>query len=147
MKRIGLFTSLLLSLFLFGIDARAQDATPSPGATPTASPAASPIPAPHVDAMEGHLELDDIVELHVQNLERWAETHDVNKLVPYINGRAIRGDYPDELHLERGRIIFHLRITPESKDAWIDLLGEPTKTKRPVSLSLGLENGSAFDTV
>jgi hypothetical protein len=40
-----------------------------------------------------------------------------------------------------------LQITPESKDAWIDLLGEPTKAKRPVSLSTGLETGSAFDTV
>jgi hypothetical protein len=97
--------------------------------------------------MQGHLELDDVVELHVANLEQWAETHDVNKLVPYLNGRAIRGNYPDELHLERGRVIFHLRITPESKDAWIDLLGEPTKATRPVSLSTGLENGSAFDTI
>lgn len=147
MKNIGLFPRLLLCLFLFAMVARAQDATPSPTATPAASPAASPTPAPHIDAMLGHLELDDIVEVHIQNLEPWAETHDVNKLVPYINGRAIRGNYPDELHLERGRVIFHLRITPESKDAWIDLLGEPTAAKRPVSLSVGLETGSAFDTV
>lgn len=97
--------------------------------------------------MLGHLELDDIVELHVQNLEQWAETHDVNKLVPYINGRAIKGNYPDEIHLERGRVIFHLQITKESKDPWIDLLGEPSATHRPVSLSVGLENGSAFDTL
>jgi len=124
----------------------AQDATPSPTATPTASPAASPTPAPHIDTMLGHLELDDIVELHIQNLEPWAETHDVNKLVPYINGRAIKGNYPEEIHLERGRVIFHLQITPASKDAWIDLLGEPTAAKRAVSLSAGLENGSAFDT-
>ncbi len=97
--------------------------------------------------MQGHLELDDIVELHIENLEKWAETHDVNKLVPYINGRTIRSNYPDELHLERGRVIFHLQITPESKDAWTDLLGEPSATKRPVSLSAGLENGAAFDTI
>jgi hypothetical protein len=134
-------------LFLFAIVAAAQDATPSPTATPTATPAASPMPSPHVDAMVGHLELDDIVELHVENLDKWAESHDVTKLVPYINGRVIRGNYPEELHLERGRVIFHLQITPESKDAWIDLLGEPTKAKRPVSLSTGLETGSAFDTV
>ena len=146
MKNIGLFTRLALSFFLLSMVAVAQNATPAPSATPTSTPAASPTPAPHVDAMLGHLELDDIVEVHVQNLEPWAETHDVNKLVPYINGRAIRGNYPDELHLERGRVIYHLRITPESKDAWIDLLGEPTAAKRPVSLSVGLENGSAFDT-
>lgn len=97
--------------------------------------------------MLGHLELDDVVELHVDNLEKWAETHDVNKLVPYINGRAIKGNYPEEIHLERGRVLFHLQITPESKDAWIDLLGEPTRAFRPVSLSIGLESGSAFDTI
>lgn len=97
--------------------------------------------------MLGHLELDDIVELHILNLEPWSETHDVNKLVPYINGRAIKGNYPEEIHLERGRVIFHLQITPASKDAWIDLLGEPTAAKRSVSLSTGLETGSAFDTV
>ena len=97
--------------------------------------------------MVGHLELDDIVELRIENLEQWAETHDVNKLVPYINGRAIKGNYPEEIHLERGRLIFHLQITPESKDAWIDLLGEPSAMKRPVTLSTGLETGSAFDSV
>ena len=147
MKNVSLSLRLLLCLFLFAIVAAAQDATPSPTATPTATPAASPMPSPHVDAMVGHLELDDIVELHVENLDKWAESHDVTKLVPYINGRVIRGNYPEELHLERGRVIFHLQITPESKDAWIDLLGEPTKAKRPVSLSTGLETGSAFDTV
>ena len=97
--------------------------------------------------MNGHLELDDIVEVFVDGLEQWAETHDPNKLVPYINGRAIKGDYPDEIHLERGRLIFHLQITPESRDPWIDLLGEPTSTHRPVTLSIGPENGSAFDTI
>jgi len=147
MKNIGLCTRLALSLFLLSMVAVAQDATSSPTATPTPTPASSPAPVPHVDAMLGHLELDDIVELHILNLEPWSETHDVNKLVPYINGRAIKGNYPEEIHLERGRVIFHLQITPASKDAWIDLLGEPTAAKRSVSLSTGLETGSAFDTV
>ena len=73
--------------------------------------------------MLGDVELDDIVELHIRNLEKWAETHDVNKLVPYIEGRAIRGNYPEELHVDRGRIIYHLEITPENRKTWIDLLG------------------------
>jgi hypothetical protein len=100
--------------------------------------------------MLGHLELDDIVEVHIENLERWVaanETHDPNKLVPYLNGRAIRGNYPDELHVDRGRLIYHLRISPENKDAWIDLLGAPDSYRKPVTLSVGLENGSAFDSV
>ena len=148
MKNISLFTRLLFVLFLFTTVCIAQDATaPSPTPTPTPSATPTPAPSPRVDSMLGHLELDDIVELHIENLEQWAENHDVNKLVPYINGRAIRGNYPEEIHLERGRVIFHLEITPESKDAWIDLLGEPSAAKRPVTLSAGLENGSAFDSV
>src|ERR1051325_3717444 len=136
MKHISVSTRLLFFLFLIAVVAVAQDATP----TPSPSPAPSPAPSPRVDGMLGHLELDDIVELHIENLEKWAETHDVNKLVPYINGRTIRSNYPDEIHLERGRVIFHLQITPESKDPWTDLLGEPSGTKRPVSLSAALEN-------
>lgn len=157
MKNISLFIRLFLVLVLFTTAGLAQNATPSPTPTPSASPtptqSASPTPTaspalpPRVDGMLGHLELDDIVELHVENLDKWAETHDVNKLVPYINGRAIRGNYPDEIHLERGRLIFHLQITPESKEAWIDLLGEPSALQKPVSLSTGLESGSAFDSV
>jgi hypothetical protein len=100
--------------------------------------------------MLGHLELDDILEVKVENLEKWVEangSNDPNKLVPYINGRAIRGDYPDELHVDRGRLIYHLRITPENKEVWVDLLGAPDGVRRPVTLSVGLENGSAFDSV
>ena len=147
MKTTSLLIRLLIAPFLFVTIAAAQEGTPTPTPTASATPSPSPAPSPRVDTMLGHLELDDIVELHVENLDKWAETHDVNKLVPYINGRSIKGNYPDEIHLERGRVIFHLQITPESKDAWIDLLGEPNAAKRPVSLSTGLENGSAFDTI
>ncbi len=101
--------------------------------------------------MQGNLELDDIVEVRVQNLEQWVnlntEVHDPLKLVPYINGRAIKGNYPDELHLERGRLIYHLQITPENREVWVDLLGAPDGVRKSVTLSVGLENGSAFDSV
>jgi hypothetical protein len=99
--------------------------------------------------MNGHLELDTIIEIFVENLEQWADNpnHDPTKLVPYIDGRAIKGNYPEEVHLERGRLIFDLAITPESRDPWIDLLGEPTSTHKQVTLSVGPENGSAFDSI
>lgn len=100
--------------------------------------------------MLGHLELDDIVEVRIQDLNKWVEaheSHDPAKLVPYLNGRAITGNYPDELHVDRGRLIYHLRITPENREVWIDLLGAPDSYKKPVTLSVGLENGSAFDSV
>ena len=152
---------LSLTLLLLGSVAAAQEPNASPNATlepapalttnsPTSeAPAAKPTPAPRpkLIRMNGRLELDGVIEIFVDGLAQWAETHDPNKLVPYINGRAIKGDYPDEIHLERGRLIFQLQITPTSRDQWIDLLGEPTSTHRPVTLSIGPENGSAFDTV
>jgi hypothetical protein len=128
------------------------DASPTPAASPQAAatpaqPSPSPELTPRVIKKIGDVELDDIVEVYIQGLEKWAETHDVNKLVPYIDGRAIRGNYPEELHVDRGRIIYHLQITPENKNTWIDLLGEPDSIRKSVTLSVGLEDGSAFDSV
>jgi len=129
--------------------------TPSPTATVAAQPAASPAPTvddskPQVTGVIGNLQLDDIVEINVKNLDKWseaAEANDASKLVPYINGRAIRGNYPEELHLERGRLIYHLEITPENKKVWIDLLGAPHSMREPATLSVGLEDGSAFKSL
>jgi hypothetical protein len=120
---------------------------PSPTATPVASP--SPTPSPMVTQVLGNVELDDIVEFHIDNLEKWTlanEANDATKLVPYINGRAILGNYPEELHLERGRLIYHLEITPDNKKVWIDLLGAPQSMREPATISVGLEDGSAFDS-
>jgi len=131
----------------------AQETTdePSPSPTPQASPTQTPTPAatpePKVVRVTGNVELDDIIEINIENLEKWAETKDPSKLVPYIDGRAIKGNYPEEIHLERGRVIFHLEITPENKKVWTDLLGAPSGIKRPVAISVGLESGSAFDSV
>lgn len=139
----------------------AQQPKPSPAATEASQPVASPTQTdtgqptvtsvtslkPRVIHMLGTLELDDIIEVDLENLEKWAETNDASKLVPYINGRAIKGNYPEEIHLERGRLIYHLEITPDNKGVWTDLLGAPTAIRHPVTLSVGLENGSAFDSI
>src|SRR5690242_15180282 len=138
-----------------------QQPSPSPAASAGTQPAASPSQPnteeptvtavkslkPRVIHMAGTLELDDIIEVDIENLEKWAETNDASKLVPYINGRAIKGNYPEEIHLERGRLIYHLEITPDNKDVWTDLLGAPTAIRHPVTLSVGLENGSAFESI
>jgi hypothetical protein len=121
--------------------------TTQPAAAPAQSPAPVPIPSPKVVKIIGNVELDDILEIDIQNLEQWGETNDVSKLVPYINGRSIKGNYPDEIHLQRGRLIFHLQITPQNKEVWTDLLGAPDSIRRPVTMSAGLENGSSFDSV
>lgn len=125
----------------------ANQPSPTPQSSPTQTPSPSPTPRPKVVKVIGNVELDDIVEVNIENLEKWAETNDPAKLVPYIDGRAIRGNYPEELHLERGRVIYHLEITPENKKVWTDILGAPSAIRRSVALSVGLENGSAFDSV
>ena len=141
---------LLAALLIISvITLQAQNETPNQPA-PAAQPVASPSPSPPwVKNASGNLELDDIIEINIDRLEKWAEANDANdasKLVPYINGRAIRGNYPEEVHLEKGRLIYHLEITPENKKVWIDLLGEPKSMREPATLSVGLEDGSAFDS-
>jgi hypothetical protein len=150
---------LLLSLLLLTASrVSAQNTAPQSSPSPTAAessqstatqPQPSPSPAaklPKVKSVIGHLELDDIVELNIENLQEWAEKHDVNKLVPYINGRAIKGNYPEELHVGTGRVIYHLEITPQNKEVWTDLLGAPSGIRRPVTVSAGLENETAFES-
>jgi hypothetical protein len=147
---------LLVGLLLITLTpAFAQDTSAQPDPSPTGSPQStqpqpSPSPAapePKVKSVQGNLELDDIVMVDIQNIEQWAETNDATKLVPFINGRAIKGNYPEEFHLTLGRLIYHLEITPENKNVWIDLLGAPDAVRKPVALSVGLEDGTMFDTV
>jgi hypothetical protein len=132
-------------------DPTPQQPAPAKSPQPTPSqPQQSPTPdaSPRVIRAIGDVELDDVIEINIENLEKWAEKNDVTKLVPYINGRSIKGNYPEEIHLERGRIIYHLEIKPENKGTWIDLLGEPHALRTPVTLSVGPEGvGSAFDSV
>ncbi|HEX3228889.1 MAG TPA: hypothetical protein VHQ95_07985 [Pyrinomonadaceae bacterium] len=130
---------------------RAQTSTPTPGAgaspAPAASPVPTPAPSPKVVSVEGHLELDDIIRVQIDHLVEWDVKNDPTKLVPFLNGRAIRGNYPEEIHVSRNNVYFHLQISPESKDAWTDLLGAPGGTRRQVAFSVGLENDSPFDSV
>lgn len=97
--------------------------------------------------IQGHLELDDLVTVEVENFADWADNNDATKLVPFINGRALKGNYPEEIHADHNRIHFHLEITPESKEVWTDLLGAPAGAFRPVTFTVGLETQSPFDSV
>ena len=94
----------------------------------------------------GHLELDEIVGVEVESLAEWAAKNDTSKLVPYINGRAITGNYPEAIVPSKKHLQFHLEMTPENKGVWIDLLGEPTALHRPVAFSVGPENSGPFDS-
>lgn len=151
LKVVQLAALLIITVSTALAQGTTQQPTASPTPTDAAQPAGTPLQPvlpkkPRVVAMIGNLELDDLVEVNVENLEQWAQTNDPSKLVPYINGRAITGNYPEELHLERGRLIYHLEVTPDNKKVWIDLLGAPSSIRKPASLSVGLENGSAFDS-
>jgi hypothetical protein len=130
--------------------AQSPTTTPTPAVTPTPVPASSPTPAPalapKVIAVEGHLELDDIIGVEVDHFSEWVATHDATKLVPFINGRAVRGVYPEEIHPDRNRLHFHLEIKPQNKELWTDVLGAPHGLSHLVTFTIGLENESPFDS-
>ena len=119
-------------------------ATPPQQATTTSPPTTVAVLPPKVISVAGHVELDDVIDVRVEHLAEWAEKHDATKLVPYLNGRAIRANYPEELHTSKGHLLFHFRITAENRRVWVDLLGEPVSVRRPVTFSVGLENQAPF---
>ena len=110
-------------------------------------PAETASTQPKVTAIEGNLEADDLIRVFVDNLDDWAKKGDARKLVPYLNGLAIRGNYPEEIHTSKNHLQFHLQITPANKLAWVDLLGAPSGVRTPVFFSVGLEDQSPFETV
>lgn len=126
-----------------------QTVSPSGSPSPSASPTPTPAPSPRVmKIVTGHLELDDLIRVHVDHLGEWVENdaNDPTKLVPFLDGRPIKGNYPVEIHPADNHVQFHLQLTPENRDVWIDLLGEPKGTKTPVAFSVGPENDEQFDT-
>jgi hypothetical protein len=128
-------------------EARTGTIATAAAASPEASAVASPSTSPKVTRItDGHLELDDLVDVEVEGLAEWAATNDTTKLVPYINGRAITGNYPEAILPRKNHLQFHLEMTPENKDVWIDLLGEPTKLRKPVAFSVGPEGVGPFDS-
>jgi len=153
--RLSILALLMTVTAILGVViTEAQTPTPTPVQYISPAPAASPSPAvatvatrPKVTGIEGHLELDTIIKVEVANFSEWAATHDATKLVPFLNGRAVRGGYPNELHPDSRRLSFHLLITPQNKELWIDLLGAPHGLSHPVTFTIGLETESPFDSV
>jgi hypothetical protein len=148
-RRIGAMLFLALG-FAWITKATAQ--TPSPavptseGRPATGSASPSSPSAPKVIGVEGNLELDDIIRVEVDHLKEWTTQNDPSKLVPYINGLAIRGNYPEEIHASTNHLHFHLQITPQNQKTWVDVLGEPHATRKAVTFSVGLENQTPFDS-
>ena len=149
-RRFAILVNAFLLLIAFAVGAHSQTPSPTPAPTPpataTPSPAPSPSP-PKVVAIEGNLELDDIIRVRIDNLAEWTDTNNASKLIPYINGRGIHGNYPEEINASDNDLYFHLEILPENKAAWIDLLRAPEGRRKPVAFSVGPESGSPFDSV
>jgi hypothetical protein len=162
------FFLLLLIVFAVMTTARAQENRATPAQVPTVSPAPTATPAPtaapsqgipqaaqpsstpsmpKVMKVEGNLELDDIISVEVEGLDEWADKNDTSKLVPYINGRAIGGNYPEAILPSKKHLQFHLEMTPDNKSVWIDLLGEPSGLRKPVAFSVGPEDKGPFDSI
>jgi hypothetical protein len=141
--KVAGFTILLSLGFLAARTSEVAAQTTSPQTTPNVQPKVMAI-------LEGHLEADDLVKVEVDHLAEWVARDPANnpaKLVPFLEGLALRGNYPEEVHISQNHLRFHLRITPENKSMWIDLLGAPHGLRHAVSFSVGLENQSQFDTV
>lgn len=107
--------------------------------------AVSNTPTPMVTSVTGRLEVGQTITVVVNGLPEWSAEHNPRKLVPFLNGRPLKGLYPEEVNLSESRLLFHLQRTPDSKQVWADLFHEPV-FRRPVSVSVGLEDQSPFDT-
>lgn len=113
-------------------------------------------PAPLVTGMwspekrkDGEIELGRVLRVDVKDLSAWMVANKDKKLVPFLNGLPIRGNYPQGIG--EGVLHFEPSITKESREAWMALLGEPMWGRRgfnrQISLSVGPEDAAPFATV
>jgi hypothetical protein len=89
--------------------------------------------------------LGDVIVLQVKGLKDWINDEskpDPWKLIPYIEGRPLGKIFPSAVDPELNKLTFDLRMSPESKEAWIALLSSHIKHK--VGISVGPENKSPF---
>ncbi|MEJ7687618.1 MAG: hypothetical protein WKG52_11835 [Variovorax sp.] len=107
----------------------------------------APVAQPRVIALGGNLELDDIIEVTVDGLRDWSLSagHAPWRLVPYLDGRSLSGLYPVAVNLRTGKLQFFLRVTPESRASWNNVLSPPTLSRK-VRFSVGLELQDPFET-
>jgi hypothetical protein len=108
--------------------------------------AAATTPSPKVTSLTGTLEVGQTITVEMNGLAEWSAEHDPRKLVLYLNGRALKGTYPEQVSISENKLLFHLTPTPDSNQVWADLFHEPV-LRRPVTLSVGLEDQSPFATL
>jgi hypothetical protein len=108
--------------------------------------AAANIPTPKVTSVIGTLGVGQTIAVEISGLAEWSAENNPRKLVPYLNGRALNGTYPEHVNLHENKLLFHLERTPDSDQVWADLFHEPV-LRRPVTVSVGLEDQSPFNTL
>jgi hypothetical protein len=136
-RRKAAFGSLLPLLFLCCALPGAQSAP--------ALAAAAPL-EPRVRSLVGTLAPDESIDVTVDNLGAWAVGSDPAKLVPYLDGLALRGNYPAAVDRRGNTLTFHLHGTLANRPVWTDLLGAPPGWRKHVRFSVGLQNDTPFAT-
>jgi hypothetical protein len=122
--------------------------TPGPRAQSNVNRAASSVDvlSPKVTGVSGQLAIGREITVEVQELSAWSANHDPQRVVLFLNGRALKGLYPEQVDLPANKLLFHIRRTPEASVVWNDLFHEPVLSRR-VSLSVGLVDAGPFETV
>lgn len=100
---------------------------------------------PRVTGVEGEIAIGKTITVEVEQLSTWAAAgHEPSQLVLFLNGRKMKGLHPESM--DKNKLLFHLLRTPDNSNVWESLLREPV-VHRPVTLSVGMENQSPFDSV
>ena len=101
---------------------------------------------PKVTRVSGELRIGETIGIEIENLSSWSAQHDSHKLVPYLDGKALKGVYPEILDIPRNQLQFHLLRTDGARPVWSTLFEHPG-FERPVAVSVGLEDQGPFQTV
>src|SRR6266851_2090194 len=90
--------------------------------------------------------LGDSIAVQVTDLKEWVEKgpskSDPHKIIPYLDGRPLTGNYPSVVDLAQNKLVFDLQLSSRSKGSWIAQLSQHKKHK--VMFSVGLEDKNAF---
>lgn len=127
----------------------AQTATPV-GQQNSSAPATS-VPVPRMIGIETkRAGLDDLITLRVENLKTLIQQSqcvgyetgcEKQEIILFLNGRPLKGEYPEVILPEDQLVQFHLNRTAGNEDLWGDLLGNPRGFLKPIRAGVGLENG------
>jgi len=87
--------------------------------------------------------LNDHIVVQVDNLSNLVAqaAMEHKQIIPYLDGFALPGLYPESLDTLKNELRFQLQRTDATRQAWATLLGSPKHFVRAISVSVGPENG------